>query len=107
MARSGSREPTKGASQQAQARLKEAVGALTGNRRHVKQGRADQARGRLREAVVPAVKKCRYAVGSGGGGQINAMMRAVFGRSRSSTAAKSCFMATERSTGSDRGRRRG
>ena len=41
MARSGSQERTKGASQQAQGRLKEAVGALTGNRRQVKQGRAD------------------------------------------------------------------
>jgi uncharacterized protein YjbJ (UPF0337 family) len=49
MARSGSQERTKGASQQAQGRLKEAIGALTGNRRQAKQGRADQARGRLRE----------------------------------------------------------
>lgn len=49
MARSGSQERTKGASQQAQGRLKEAVGALTGNRRQVRQGRADQGRGRLRE----------------------------------------------------------
>jgi uncharacterized protein YjbJ (UPF0337 family) len=49
MARSGSQERTKGTSQQAQGRLKEAVGALTGNRRQVKQGRADQVRGRLRE----------------------------------------------------------
>jgi uncharacterized protein YjbJ (UPF0337 family) len=49
MARSGSQERTKGASQQAQGRLKEAIGALTGNRRQAKQGRADQARGRARE----------------------------------------------------------
>jgi uncharacterized protein YjbJ (UPF0337 family) len=49
MARSGSQERTQGASNQAQGRLKEAVGALTGNRRQVRQGRADQARGRLRE----------------------------------------------------------
>ena len=49
MARSGSQERTKGASQQAQGRLKEAIGALTGNRRQARQGRADQARGRLRE----------------------------------------------------------
>jgi uncharacterized protein YjbJ (UPF0337 family) len=38
-----------GASQQAQGRLKEAIGALTGNRRQASQGRADQGRGRLRE----------------------------------------------------------
>jgi uncharacterized protein YjbJ (UPF0337 family) len=49
MARSGSQERTKGASQQPQGRLKEAIGALTGNRRHARQGRADQARGRRRE----------------------------------------------------------
>jgi len=49
MARSGSQERTKGASQQAQGRLKEAIGALTGNRRQASQGRADQGRGRLRE----------------------------------------------------------
>jgi uncharacterized protein YjbJ (UPF0337 family) len=49
MARSGSQERTKGASQQAQGRLKEAIGALTGNGRQAKQGRADQGRGRLRE----------------------------------------------------------
>ena len=49
MARSGSQERTKGASQQVQARLKEAIGALTGNRRQARQGRVDQARGRLRE----------------------------------------------------------
>jgi uncharacterized protein YjbJ (UPF0337 family) len=49
MARSGSQERTKGASQQAQGRLKEAIGALTGNRRQANQGRADQGRGRLRE----------------------------------------------------------
>ena len=48
MARSGSQERTKGASQQDQGRLKEAIGALTGNRRHARQARADQARGRLR-----------------------------------------------------------
>ena len=41
MARSGSQERTKGASQQAQGRLKEAIGALTGNRRQATQGRAD------------------------------------------------------------------
>ena len=33
MARSGSQERTKGAGNQAQGRLKEAIGALTGNRR--------------------------------------------------------------------------
>ena len=49
MARSGSQERTKGASQQAQGRFKEAIGALTGNRRQAQQGRADQSRGRLRE----------------------------------------------------------
>jgi uncharacterized protein YjbJ (UPF0337 family) len=49
MARSGSQERTKGTSQQAQGRLKEAIGALTGNRRQASQGRADQGRGRLRE----------------------------------------------------------
>jgi len=49
MARSGSQERTKGTSQQAHGRLKEAIGALTGNRRQARQGRADQARGRLRE----------------------------------------------------------
>jgi uncharacterized protein YjbJ (UPF0337 family) len=49
MARSGSQERTKGASQQAQGRLKEAIGALTGDRRQVRQGHADQGRGRLRE----------------------------------------------------------
>ena len=48
-ARSRSQERTKGASQQAQGRLKEAIGALTGNRRQARQGRTDQARGRLRE----------------------------------------------------------
>jgi uncharacterized protein YjbJ (UPF0337 family) len=35
--------------QQAQGRLKRAIGGLTGNRRQARQGRADQARGRLRE----------------------------------------------------------
>jgi uncharacterized protein YjbJ (UPF0337 family) len=49
MARSGSHERTKGVSQQAQGRLKEAIRALTGNRRQAKQGRGDQGRGRLRE----------------------------------------------------------
>jgi uncharacterized protein YjbJ (UPF0337 family) len=49
MARSGSEERTKGASQQAQGRLKEAIGALKGNRRQAAEGRADQDRGRLRE----------------------------------------------------------
>jgi uncharacterized protein YjbJ (UPF0337 family) len=49
MARSGSQERAKGASQQVQGRLKEAIGALTGNRRQAGQGRADQDRGRLRE----------------------------------------------------------
>jgi uncharacterized protein YjbJ (UPF0337 family) len=49
MAKSGSQERTKGASQQAQGRLKEAIGALTGNRQQAKQGRVDQDRGRLRE----------------------------------------------------------
>ena len=49
MAKSGIQERTKGASQQAQGRLKEAIGALTGNRRQARQGRADQARSRLRE----------------------------------------------------------
>jgi len=49
MARSGSEERTKGTSQQAQGRLKEAIGALTGNRRKATEGRADQDRGRLRE----------------------------------------------------------
>ena len=49
MARSGSQERTRGASQQAQGRLKEAIGALAGNRRQASQGRADQGRGRLRE----------------------------------------------------------
>jgi hypothetical protein len=38
MARSGSQERTKGTSQQAQGRLKEAIGALTGNRRQARQG---------------------------------------------------------------------
>jgi len=49
MARSGSQERTKGASQQAHGRLKEAIGALSGNRCQARQGRVDQARGRLRE----------------------------------------------------------
>ena len=49
MARSGRQERTKGASQQAQGRLKEAIGALTGNRRQARQGRTDQARGWQRE----------------------------------------------------------
>jgi uncharacterized protein YjbJ (UPF0337 family) len=49
MARSGSQDRTKGASEQVQGRLREAIGALTGNRRQAKQGRADQNRGRLRE----------------------------------------------------------
>ena len=49
MPRSGSQERTKGASQQAQGRLKEAIGALTGNRRQARQGHGDQGRGRLRE----------------------------------------------------------
>jgi uncharacterized protein YjbJ (UPF0337 family) len=49
MARSGSQERNKGASQQAHGRLKEAIGALTGNRQQAQQGRADQVRGRLRE----------------------------------------------------------
>ena len=49
MARSGSEDRTKGASQQAKGRLKEAIGALTGNRRQVRQGRTDQGLGRLRE----------------------------------------------------------
>ena len=49
MARSGRHERTKGASKQTQGRLKEAIGALTGNRQQARQGRADQARGRLRE----------------------------------------------------------
>jgi uncharacterized protein YjbJ (UPF0337 family) len=49
MARSGNQERSKGASQRAQGRLKEAIGALTGNRRQVRQGRGDQIRGRLRE----------------------------------------------------------
>ena len=40
MARSGSQERTNGASQQAQGRLKEAISALTGNRREARQGRS-------------------------------------------------------------------
>lgn len=49
MARSASENRAKGASEQAQGRFREAIGALTGNRRQARQGRGDQARGRLRE----------------------------------------------------------
>jgi uncharacterized protein YjbJ (UPF0337 family) len=49
MVRSGSQERSKGASQRAQGPFKEAIGALTGNRRQVRQGRGEQIRGRLRE----------------------------------------------------------
>lgn len=49
MARSGSQDRAKGANEQAQGRFREAIGALTGNRRQARQGRADQARGRLRK----------------------------------------------------------
>ena len=49
MARTGSENRTKGATEQAQGRFREAIGALTGNRRQARQGRADQTRGRLRE----------------------------------------------------------
>ena len=48
MARSGSQE-NEGREPAAHGRLREAIGALTGNRRQARQGRADQARGRLRE----------------------------------------------------------
>jgi hypothetical protein len=56
MARSGSQERTKGASQQAQGRLKEAIGALTGNRRQASQGRADQGRLRLRRVLPDEIR---------------------------------------------------
>jgi uncharacterized protein YjbJ (UPF0337 family) len=58
MARSGSQERTKGTSQQAQGRLKEAIGALTGKRRQARQGRVDQARGRLRERCCTSRTLC-------------------------------------------------
>ena len=49
MAKTGSEDRGRGATKQVQGRLKEAVGALTGNRRQAQEGRNDQVRGRLRE----------------------------------------------------------
>jgi uncharacterized protein YjbJ (UPF0337 family) len=49
MARTCSEDPGRGATQQLGGRLKEAVGALSGNRRKAQEGRNEQARGRLRE----------------------------------------------------------
>jgi uncharacterized protein YjbJ (UPF0337 family) len=55
---------TSGKTDELKGRVKEAAGALTGDKKLTREGRADQAVGKVKQSVEKVIDKVKHAVGA-------------------------------------------